>query len=93
MSKKEMFFNLCHIMASMENAIKTFETIGITVEPDKSVGYDMYNTASVAYRIASSLLEFPNIKEENEISNELLLANLENVDTIAKKVWDKYGTK
>jgi hypothetical protein len=93
MSKKEMFFNLCHIMANMEDAIKTFEKFGMIVEPDQSVGYDMYNAASVAYRIASSLLEFPNVKEENEVFDKVMQANLENVDSIAKEVWEKYGTK
>lgn len=93
MLKKEMFFNLCQIMSNMEDAINTFEKMGMLLEPDQSVGYDMYNAASVAYRIASSLLEFPSVKEENKVFNTLLQANLETVDNVANEVWSKYGTK
>lgn len=92
MSKKEMFFNLCKIMANMEDAISTFSKLGFVVEPDESVGLDLYDTASVAYRIASSLLNVTDYEIETEIFDKLMPANLETVDKIAQEVWDKYGS-
>lgn len=93
MSKQEMFYNLCLIMANMEDAISTFEKFGMHLEPDEGVGYDMYNAASVAYRVASELLEFPSVEEENEVFNTLMQADKETVDKVANEVWSKYGAK
>ena len=93
MSKKEMFFKLCDIMADMEDAINVFESIGAIMEPDKGMGWDLYNAASVAYDLASSLLEFPDVGKENEVFDALMRANKDNVSEIAKEVWNEYGIK
>lgn len=93
MSKETMFYKLCEIMANMEDCINSFEKIGMHLEPNGSVGYNIYHVASISYNIANTLLEFPDITEEHKIFNLLLQANTKNVDTIAKEVWEKYGIK
>lgn len=99
MSNEKMFYELCKIMANLESTIKSFENIGFIVEPmhDKdsvsTVSDCLYNSCSIAYSIANTLLTFSNVDEENNICNELLSATIENVDEISKKVWEEYGIK
>ena len=95
MSNETMFYNLCHIMANIESIITSLEKIGLIVEPGEkgTVSENLYASASEAYRIASSLLEYPNVDTENNICNELLSAGPDTMEEIAKKVWDKYGIK
>lgn len=95
MSKETMFYQLCNIMAELDDVINDFEKMGFTVEPGEknTVTYKFYHSASMAYEVASSLLEFPNVKTENDVFNALLTANLDTMDMVSKEVWEKYGIK
>lgn len=93
MSRETMFYELCLIMATLEDGISAVESIGLIVEPDKGLGLSLYDSCSRAYRIAATLLNFPDVETENNVCNELLSATKENVTEISKKVWNKYGIK
>lgn len=93
MNNEAVFYDLCKIMADLEDAIDTVETVGITFEPDKGVGKDLYEAASIAYRIAALLLEFPDVSTENDVCNQLMAMDKINLDEVSKEVWTKYGIK
>lgn len=93
MSKETMFYNLCVIMANMEDTINTFQGIGMSLEPDEGIGKDLYNSASIAYRIASDLLDIWNVSVENEVFDIMMQMNKETVDDVSKQLWSKYGKK
>lgn len=91
MSKKETFLSLCRIMANMEDAINALEGVGFIVEPDKVIGEKLYDSCSIAYRVANNLLETPDVEIENIVCNELLTANGETVEEVAERIWNLYG--
>lgn len=95
MTNEIMFYELCNIMANLEDTVNSFEKIGFIIEPDGkgSVGTNIYNAASIAYNIANTLLEFPDIGTENDVCNKLLSAGTSTIEEVSKEVWNKYGIK
>lgn len=93
MNNETVFYDLCKIMANLEDAIDVVETVGITFEPDEGVGKDIYEAASIAYRIASLLLEFPDVSTENDVFNKLMSMDKTNLEEVSKEVWEQYGIK
>jgi hypothetical protein len=93
MSNEEMFYKLCENMAHLEDVLKTLESIGLNVEPDEGIGFKLFNTCSSLYRIASYLLECPDVQTDDEVCNELLAANSDTVFEISRRIWSQYGKK
>lgn len=93
MDKEKMFYELCSIMATLEDGINTIESIGLTIEPDEGIGHNLYNACSTACRLASNLLDFPDTGTEDTVCNELFGATKETVNEISKKIWSAYGIK
>lgn len=95
MSKEQMFYKLCSIMAELDDIIKTFEKLGFLVEPDSkdTVTYKFYNSASTAHDVATSLLEFPDVNTENDVFNELFAAGSDTMEEVSKRIWSQYGIK
>ena len=94
MSNEQRFYESCKIMANLEDMIKTFEKLGFIIEPDKdNIGSKIYEACSSACSVATSLLNFPTVNEENDVYNILLSATSENVEEVSRKVWEEYGVK
>lgn len=95
MSNETMFYKLCRIIANLEDSITSIEQLGFIVEPETegTVSNNLYNAASTAYNIAASLLEFPDVGTENDVSNELLTANSNTIKEVSERIWKKYGVK
>ena len=95
MSNENMFYELCNIMAKLEDSITSFEKIGFVVEPgtEGTVSENLYTAASTAYRIASSLLNYSSVEVENDICNELLSAGTDKMEEVATRIWNEYGSE
>lgn len=95
MSNENMFYELCAIMAKLEDTITSFEKIGFIVEPgtEGTVSEDLYSAASIAYRIASTLLEYPSVEVENDVCNELLSAGSDKMEEVSTRIWNEYGSE
>lgn len=95
MSKEQMFYQLCNIMAELDDVINDFEKMGFTVEPGEknTVTYKFYHSASMAHDVATSLLEFPDVNTENDVFNELFAAGSDTMEEVSKRIWSKYGIK
>ena len=95
MANKETFYQLCEIMAELEDTITSLEKIGLVVEPGTkgTVSDNLYRAASTAYRIASTLLEFPDVNTENDVCNELLSTGLDTMEEVSRRIWNEYGIK
>lgn len=96
MSNEKSFYGLCKIMADLEDAIKAFEEIGLVMEPldknDGNASYKIFDACSIACSLATSLLDFPSVNEENEVYDKLMQATGKTVEEIAREVWKEYGT-
>lgn len=95
MTNEKMFYELCTIMAGLEDVITSFEKIGFIAEPTKkgTIAEALFNSASLACDIAMALLEFPDVSIENEVCNELFSAGLDTMEEVSKKAWNQYGIK
>jgi len=95
MSNENIFYELCEIMAKLEDSITSFEKIGFVVEPgtEGTVSENLYTAASIAYRIASTLLDYPSVEVENDICNALLSAGSDTMEEVSRRIWNEYGVK
>lgn len=95
MSNENMFYELCNIMAKLEDSITSFEKIGFIVEPgtEGTVSENLYTAASAAYRIASTLLNYPSVEVENNVCNELLSADTATMKEVSTRIWNEYGSE
>lgn len=95
MTNEKTFYGLCEIIAQLEDTIKSFEKLGFIVEPGTkgTVSENLYSASSTAYRIASELLEFPDVGAENDVCNELLSKGSDDMNETSRRIWDEYGIK
>lgn len=93
MSNEKLFYTLCENMAGIEDVITMIESLGLLVEPDEGIGLRLYSAASSLYRIASELLEFPDVTIENDVCNDLLSAGSDKMLDISQRIWSEYGIK
>ena len=93
MYKKQIFMNCCRALADIETSINILTSIGLLVEPDSkeknNLPYYLYDACTPVINVAISMLNFPNVNEENIVYDKLLQANASNYEKIAEEAWEQ----
>ena len=95
MANKEIYDNLCKIIANTESISSTLDSIGLNAEctdNGKGIGDKINSISTTAVELTLSLLNYNN-KNEDEMFTTLYLSCITNDNDKLNEIWDEYGIK